>query len=110
MQRPTRTALKSARLRVETLRAELVAPETTRLGKAAVASVQRSLDDAEWQLAQIDIAAAAPAARRDRDNAETVDAPASPEALAQAALLSGLRTSMAVVSGALFGFGALSGV
>lgn len=48
-----RRAIKSARQRVESLQAELVSPETTRLGKAAVASVQRALDDAEWQLAAL---------------------------------------------------------
>ncbi len=56
-----RLALKTARLRVATLQAELVSPETVRLGKAAVASVQRALDDAEWRLGQL--TASKPAAR-----------------------------------------------
>jgi hypothetical protein len=53
--KPTQ-ALKSARLRVSTLQAELVAPETIRLGKAAGACVQGALDDAEYQLAALEAA------------------------------------------------------
>lgn len=56
--RPTPAALKSARHRVTTLQAELVSPDTTRLGKAAVACVQRALDDADYQLTVLEAAAA----------------------------------------------------
>lgn len=52
--RPTRTALKSARQRVATLQAELTDASTVRLGKAAVASVQGSLDAAEFELAKLE--------------------------------------------------------
>jgi hypothetical protein len=44
-------------------------------------------------------------ARRATENALTIDAPASPEALAFAASMSGLRTVVACLGGALLGFG-----
>jgi hypothetical protein len=56
---PNQAAIKSARARVTTLQAEFASPETTRLGSAAVACVQRSLDDAEYHLAVLEQEAAA---------------------------------------------------
>ena len=49
----TKTQIKQATLRVDTLRAELESDYTRKLGRAAVNCVQESLDTAEWQLEQL---------------------------------------------------------
>lgn len=68
----------------------------------------RGLDGEPVDVAAVWLEGRPARARRSADVAETVTAAPTPEALVLAAEMSGLRTTVACLGGALFGFGGLS--